>query len=189
MYLCNKCGRDFKSSQSLNAHKRSHTNYKPVLKIKNKVKQILKKCKNCETPVTRTKNIFCSKSCSTSYNNKMKIKKLHNIKVCMKCYNLYISPGNTCSKSCGARKYDPYTSNLIKKSRNKEACARYYANKKSQTPKNEDLSKIKDFYFNCPDGYEVDHIKPISKGGLHSLSNLQYLTISENRKKSNKWKE
>jgi 5-methylcytosine-specific restriction endonuclease McrA len=36
------------------------------------------------------------------------------------------------------------------------------------------------------DKYEVDHIIPISKGGKHSLSNLQYLTKEENRRKSNK---
>ena len=33
---------------------------------------------------------------------------------------------------------------------------------------------------------EVDHIIPISKNGMHTLSNLQYLTIRENRQKSNK---
>lgn len=42
------------------------------------------------------------------------------------------------------------------------------------------------FYKNCPKGYEVDHIIPVSKGGKHRLSNLQYLTMKENRKKSNK---
>ncbi len=42
------------------------------------------------------------------------------------------------------------------------------------------------FYKNCPQGYEVDHIVPISKGGKHCLSNLQYLTKEENRRKSNK---
>lgn len=42
------------------------------------------------------------------------------------------------------------------------------------------------FYKNCPEGYEVDHIIPVSKGGKHRLSNMQYLTKEENRRKSNK---
>ena len=32
-------------------------------------------------------------------------------------------------------------------------------------------------------GYEVDHIQPLSKGGLHSHENLQLLTREENRTK------
>lgn len=35
----------------------------------------------------------------------------------------------------------------------------------------------------CPEGYVVDHIIPISMGGLHHISNLQYLTKEENLKK------
>jgi len=46
--------------------------------------------------------------------------------------------------------------------------------------------KIKQIYENCPVGYEVDHIIPLSKGGLHHEENLQYLTIKENRSKGNK---
>ena len=67
-----------------------------------------------------------------------------------------------------------------------EANARYRARMKAQVVPGEDIQPIQDFYSNCPDGHEVDHIIPLSKGGLHSLSNLQYLTISENRQKSNK---
>ncbi len=46
--------------------------------------------------------------------------------------------------------------------------------------------QIGKFYRNCPPGYEVDHIIPVSRGGKHILSNLQYLTKEQNLKKSNK---
>lgn len=67
-----------------------------------------------------------------------------------------------------------------------EANARYRARMKQQVVEGEDLGPIKEFYKNCPPGYEVDHIVPLSKGGLHTITNLQYLTVTENRKKSNK---
>ncbi len=50
----------------------------------------------------------------------------------------------------------------------------------------EEKKLIGKFYKNCPEGYEVDHIIPISKGGLHCLCNLQYLTIEDNRRKGAK---
>jgi 5-methylcytosine-specific restriction endonuclease McrA len=62
----------------------------------------------------------------------------------------------------------------------------YRQRKYSQTPPNADKKLIFEIYNNCPKGYEVDHIIPISKGGLHHQDNLQYLTAQENRKKSNK---
>lgn len=54
----------------------------------------------------------------------------------------------------------------------------------------EEKQLIGQFYKNCPEGYEVDHIHPISKGGKHKLSNLQYLTRKDNMKKYDKidWK-
>lgn len=36
-------------------------------------------------------------------------------------------------------------------------------------------------------GFEVDHIKPLSKGGLHHEDNLQLLPKYLNGSKSNKW--
>lgn len=50
----------------------------------------------------------------------------------------------------------------------------------------EEKDSIRNMYINCPEGYEVDHIIPISKGGKHHPDNLQYLTMQENRKKHNK---
>lgn len=50
----------------------------------------------------------------------------------------------------------------------------------------EELEEIRIFYVNCPPEYHVDHIYPISKGGRHHISNLQYLLAQENRKKHNK---
>lgn len=38
-------------------------------------------------------------------------------------------------------------------------------------------------YLLRPIGYEVDHIKPLSKGGLDIPTNLQYLSILDNRRK------
>lgn len=47
--------------------------------------------------------------------------------------------------------------------------------------------QIKDFYSGCPEGMIVDHIVPLfgnMVSGLHTISNLQYLTAQENSLKS-----
>jgi len=71
-------------------------------------------------------------------------------------------------------------------------CAKRHASKMQRTPIWADLKAIKEFYTNCPAGMEVDHIVPMqgkNVSGLHVLSNLQYLTKSENAKKHNKFGE
>lgn len=45
---------------------------------------------------------------------------------------------------------------------------------------------IRKFYADRPQGYHVDHIIPLSKGGKHCLANLQYLSIYENLSKGDK---
>lgn len=52
-----------------------------------------------------------------------------------------------------------------------------------------DETEMKKIYFNCPPGFEVDHIMPLASPilcGLHVPWNLQYLPKRENRLKGNK---
>jgi len=138
----------------------------------------LNKCLQCGT---ETKTKFCSRSCSASYNNTIAPKRQATFKnTCETCG----TPTNNkrwCKRSCRPKEtYEQY------RARMNEANARYMARRKFQTPADEDIQALQEFYANCPKGYEVDHIVPISKGGLHSLSNLQYLPWLENRRKSNK---
>lgn len=53
--------------------------------------------------------------------------------------------------------------------------------------KPEEKEAIYQFYLNCPLGYEVDHIIPLSRGGTHSIDNLQYLLPDENDEKGDNW--
>lgn len=64
--------------------------------------------------------------------------------------------------------------------------SKYRANKKDLTPNDANLSLIKDIYKNCPDGYQVDHIFPLSRGGQHHQDNLCYLPSNINASKNNK---
>ena len=64
---------------------------------------------------------------------------------------------------------------------------------KEQLPNDADLTLIQKYYILAEQmtietgiPHEVDHIIPISKGGLHHQSNLQVLTRNENRVKGNK---
>lgn len=75
----------------------------------------------------------------------------------------------------------------------KAKCRKYQASKKNALPAwltEDQLFEMELIYKNCPVGYEVDHIVPIqgkNVRGLHVPWNLQYLTISENRRKHNKY--
>lgn len=93
-------------------------------------------------------------------------------------------------KSCRKLKSRNYYEN------NKE---KFYANKAKyraallhRIPAWSNQLHIEEFYAGCPKGYEVDHIIPLqgkTVSGLHVLENLQYLTVSENRSKSNKYED
>lgn len=60
---------------------------------------------------------------------------------------------------------------------------------KQATPKWVSKNDLKQVYYNCPEGYQVDHVIPLrgkEVSGLHVPWNLQYLTPEDNNKKNNK---
>ena len=88
-----------------------------------------------------------------------------------------------CSYSCAQK--SRYMGEEHKRKIHNEIAARRRARIRNQSPllNEDDKRKIQDFYLKCPKDYEVDHIIPLAKGGLHHPNNLQILTKSENRKK------
>ena len=146
------------------------------------------KCIHCNKPLTGyDQKKFCSKSCSATFSNLQKPRRTKGPKwhPCECCG----TPTNNklhCSIECRKKYKTLEEKNKASRAIHNEAYARYMSRRKFQTPADEDIKALQEFYAKCPDGYEVDHIIPISKGGLHSLSNLQYLPRLENRKKSNK---
>ncbi len=87
-----------------------------------------------------------------------------------------------------------YNRNWVKRNPHikNEGRVRYNASKRHQTPEGINKKKIQEFYKEAirltketgiP--YEVDHIIPLSKKGLHIETNLQVIPATENRKKSN----
>jgi len=74
--------------------------------------------------------------------------------------------------------------------------ARYRVRRTNQMPPDADNKLIKVFYEEAQRLTEetgiihnVDHIKPVSKGGLHHQDNLQVITKTENLKKGSKYED
>lgn len=88
---------------------------------------------------------------------------------------------------------DKYNSSEKGKITNANKAAKRRARVRKQLPLDADFDKIKKIYSECREislktgiPHEVDHIIPISEGGLHHQDNLQIITMSENRKKGSK---
>jgi 5-methylcytosine-specific restriction endonuclease McrA len=150
-------------------------------------------CQHCEKmlPRAKRKNKFCNSSCAASFNNALVPKRIAKLHDCPQCGTATkAAEGKYCSSECydiHRRKYKTVEEQTVARRKTRRAVsANYRARVLDQTPPDADLAAIKKFYNACPPGYEVDHIIPISKGGLHILENLQYLTVKENRQKSNK---
>ena len=151
------------------------------------------KCLHCQNNLHKHQKKFCSRSCSASYNNKgirrhSKPDSRHSmVKPCKTCGKETARPVYCCNE-CNPRRLNLTPEQKLQRHRaiHNEAWHRYMARIKNQTPENVDVNALQQIYLNRPEGYEVDHIHPVSKGGLHSPENLQYLIKEQNRKKSNK---
>ena len=160
-------------------------------------KYTTRKCQYCGIGFTKpSQTKFCSLRCGAFFNNKIG-KETRYIKI----RKWKPKPCDACGKPTRNSKYccRPCLYSEIKPKRfphldkkasdrilSKEAYKRYIAAIRGQTPKDVDVRLLQEIYAHCPKGYEVDHIIPISKGGLHHPDNLQYLPRFENRSKKDK---
>lgn len=141
-------------------------------------------CPNCKSEFKNTQGLTMHiKYCGRP-------KKVFNCKQCgsEKIFK-YTSTNQYCSHKCAQiASCVPKDETTYKRKRAiaNEAWQRYNAKQKAQTPIDADIKLMKQIYENCPNGHEVDHIIPISKGGLHHQDNLQYLPWQTNRRKGNK---
>jgi hypothetical protein len=138
-------------------------------------------CKHCNKETTNKH--FCSMSCSASFNNKGV--RRHG-KDPINCHHCGKETRNKkyCSNSCQAKERSKYADRKLS---NRLSQSRYRAKGYREIHPDANPEKIRQIYKNCPEGYEVDHIIPLSLGGWHHEDNLQCLTILENRTKGNRY--
>jgi 5-methylcytosine-specific restriction endonuclease McrA len=118
---------------------------------------------------------------------------------CKKCgsYEKYVTSYGCVDCSVKKNLHKLYDNNLMDKYKTRSKINaktyRYRTRKRNQMPETADNEKILWFYKESERLTEetgiihhVDHIVPISKGGLHHQDNLQVLTKKENLSKGNK---
>lgn len=140
---------------------------------------------DCENKLVKDQKKYCSKSCATKINNQGNRRHGKPKAKCIICGNDCCDyKRKYCSNKCQG--IASRTSDDDKRARNAEKQARYRMKGYRNFAPDADRNIMKEFYKNCPEGYEVDHIIPLSKGGLHHQNNLQYLIMKDNRSKGNR---
>lgn len=170
--------------------------------VKQKPPEIkIKICPKCSKEHTSKYGIHCSRSCangrvhSEETKNKISIatkKAFENNPELVKKLLENRGTFKDSSKEKISKSLKEYYKNNPKKTKeeklanNRAARMAYYAKQKQATTADADKKLIKKIYENLPEGYNVDHIIPINKGGLHHQDNLQYLPVLENRRKGDR---
>ncbi len=83
----------------------------------------------------------------------------------------------------GRKKYSKSKKGKI--ARKRVSCLWRHRTADSKMPP-EEKGMIRQFYEDCPDEMQVDHIIPLCKGGRHSMKNLQWLSVETNNWKGRK---
>lgn len=143
---------------------------------------------------------FCSRQCSKSrtWSNEDKLKKSVLNKQFYKNTDYHPTRGKTLRPLTDEEKQLRSVKNIeywnkigrrseeYKKTTKRIAASKRRAKVKDLIPPDADLQLIRKIFEYAPNGYEVDHIVPISKGGPHHQDNLQYLPSLENKRKGDR---
>lgn len=148
-------------------------------------------CINCGKELTKYQKKFCSNSCSATFYNKdrkgvIKVPK-PSCATCGKMVNR--KSGKFCSYKCSATSQTKYTPDVAKAKRKeiyRLGQQKYRAKNLRHLDPTANTELLTLIYSKCPNGWEVDHIIPLSKEGKHHENNLQYLPALENRSKGNR---
>ena len=148
-----------------------------------------RKCARCSGPIPAGRvggSLYCSERCKQQQANSPR-RNVYPTLPCAMCGDPFDQnqPATVhCSKLCWSR--DPDTGDPLKRAAN---AARRRAALLERSPDWADKAAVDAWYFERPDGMEVDHYYPLQGrkvSGLHVDNNFQYLPPSENRSKGNK---
>ena len=134
------------------------------------------------------KKVFPDKPKNTNYYAWLLAK--DNLKFCPRCLTVK-NYSDYWANNSNSNKLNDYCIPCLSESLKPTSVSRqakYRSSKNNACPAWVDLQEIKQFYHNCPEGYQVDHIVPLRGKyvcGLHVLWNLQYLNKSDNCSKRN----
>jgi hypothetical protein len=135
------------------------------------------------------KKVFPDRPKNINYYSWLLLK--DSLKFCSGCLTVHpiINFWNNSNKKDNKQDYCKDCLNPILKKKCRITSSVYRAKKLQAMPKWVNIIELYSIYNNCPKGYHVDHIIPLSGKnicGLHVPWNLQYLPAVDNLKKSNK---